>query len=779
MSPVHETSAPRDASKTVRDPVCNMLVDPLRTPHSTVHEGQTIHFCAAKCREKFEADPARYLAPVRVAEVPERKDVVYVCPMDPEVRQMGPGSCPQCGMALEPEDPVAASVAEDQELSSMWQRFLVAAALTVPILVLAMGSAEMGWVVLHRMDMRVSQWLQFVLCLPVIAWSGFPFFERGWQSVANRKLNMFTLIAMGTGAAFGFSLFALLFPEAFPAALQAHHGGVEVYFESAAVIVTLVLLGQVLELRARRETASAIRGLMRLVPETAVRLRADGTQEVVSISVLKRGDVLRIRPGDRVPVDGAVTAGEGSLDESMLTGEPMPVAKALADTVVGGTINLSGSFLMRATAVGETTVLARIVAMVAQAQRSRAPIQQLVDRVSAWFVPAVVAVSLFAFLGWMLAGPEPRLSFAVVAAVSVLVIACPCALGLATPMSIMVGVGRGAQSGVLVRHADSLERLEKVSTLVVDKTGTLTVGRPVITHVEVMGDLSRDELVGLVAAVEQASAHPLAAALVRAAMETGRGFGPVSGFVSYPGAGIEGRVEGRRVVAGNLQLMERLMFYDDASRRHAMEVEARGQSTVYVAVDGRMAGAICLSDPVKPTARPALDELRARGLKIVMLTGDSSTAAARVAQAVGIEEVFAGLSPDGKLREIRARQQRGEVVAMAGDGINDAPALAAADVGIAMGSGTDVAIESAGLTMIKGDLRGIVRAHDLARAVMTNIRQNLFLAFFYNAVGVLVAAGLAWPLFGALLSPGIAAGAMSLSSVSVIANALRLRRLRL
>lgn len=767
------------SGKTERDPVCNMMVDPLRTPHRCVHAGQTIYFCAAKCREKFEADPKRYLEPALAAPEPARKDIIYTCPMDPEVRQTGPGSCPKCGMALEPEDPLAASDGDDAELSAMWRRFVVAGALTLPILVLAMGSAEMGWVVLHSLDMRTSQWLQFVLCLPVIAWCGLPFFVRGWQSVVNRSLNMFTLIALGTGAAFVFSVTAVLFPWLFPAALQAHHGGLEVYFESAAVIVTLVLLGQVLELRARRQTAGAIRALMNLVPETALRLRDDGTQETVRIAQLRRGDRLRIRPGDRIPVDGQVSEGEGSVDEAMLTGEPIPVAKSAGDTAIAGTINQAGSFVMVARAVGETTVLARIVGMVALAQRSRAPIQQLADRVSAWFVPAVGVVAVLAFTGWMQFGPEPRLAFAVVAAVSVLVIACPCALGLATPMSIMVGVGRGAQAGVLVKQAESLERLEKVTTLVVDKTGTLTEGRPVVTHVEVLGLVDAHDLLGLAGSLEQASAHPLAAALVREARARGAAIVPATAFVSHAGEGVVALVGGRRVAAGNLKLMERLGLLDEAGRVRAAALLERGQSIVFVAVDGRLEGAICLADPVKQGASAALDGLRARGLRIVMLTGDNEGSACSVGKALGISDVVAGLSPEGKLAHVRALQARGEVVAMAGDGINDAPALAAADVGIAMGSGTDVAMESAGITLVRGDLRGIARAHALAHAVMGNIRQNLFFAFVYNAVGVLAAAGLAWPLFGVMLNPGLAAGAMSLSSVSVIGNALRLRRLRL
>jgi Cu+-exporting ATPase len=777
MPQEHNSSAPNEAAKIARDPVCSMMVDPLRTPHRTLHAGKPVYFCAAKCREKFEADPQRYLEGAVAAPGPA--DAIYTCPMDPEVRQKGPGSCTKCGMALEPEDPMVALDGEDPELSSMWWRFLVAGLLTLPILVLAMGSAEMGWVQLHTIDMRLSQWLQLLLCIPVVAWCGLPFFARGVQSLVNRSLNMFTLIAMGTGAAFGFSVVATMFPAAFPAALQLHHGVVEVYFESAAVIVTLVLLGQVFELRARRQTAGAIRALMSLVPETGLRLSPDGQAETVRIGLLKRGDKLRIRPGDRIPVDGVVTEGDGSVDEAMLTGEPMPVRKEAGDAVVAGTINQAGSFVMSAQAVGEATVLSRIVHLVAQAQRSRAPIQQLADRVSAWFVPAVGVVSLLAFVGWMAFGPAPQLSFAIVAAVSVLVIACPCALGLATPMSIMVGVGRGAQAGVLVRQAESLERLERVTTVVVDKTGTLTEGRPTVTHVEAWAGLSVNELLALAAAVEQASAHPLAAALVREARMRGLEVCSVTAFTSHAGAGVTGLVDGRRVAVGSLKLLEAQLAFNADLRVRASALEGRGESTVFAVVDDVVAGAICLSDPVKATARPALDALRSRGLRIVMMTGDHEAAGRAVGAAVGISDVMAGLSPDGKLAQIKALQARGEIVAMAGDGINDAPALAAADIGIAMGTGTDVAMESAGLTLVKGDLRGIVRAHDLARAVMGNIRQNLFLAFVYNAVGVLVAAGLAWPLFGVMLNPGLAAGAMSLSSASVIGNALRLRGLRL
>lgn len=775
----HEPAPASDPSKTARDPVCNMMVDPLRTPHRTLHAGQPVYFCAAKCRAKFEADPQKCLSPARPSEVPARPDAIYTCPMDPEVRQKGPGACPKCGMALEPEDPLADDSAADGELADMKRRLMIASLLALPILFLAMGGRDMGWVALHDIDMRLSQWLQLALCLPVIAWCGAPFFVRGWQSVVNRSLNMFTLIALGTGTAFGYSAFATALPGLFPHALQAAHGVVDVYFESAAVIVALVLVGQVLELRARRQTAGAIRALMGLVPDTAQRLRDDGSLERVAVAALCVGDRLRIRPGDRIPVDGVVAEGQGSVDEAMLTGEPLPVARQAGDSVVAGSVNIDGSFVLDVRKVGAATVLSRIVALVAQAQRSRAPIQGLVDRVSGWFVPAVAGVAVLAFLGWLVFGPPPQLAHAIVVAVSVLLIACPCALGLATPMSVMVGVGRGAQAGVLVRDAASLERLAEADVLVIDKTGTLTEGRPVVTQVATVEGVAAADVLRLAAAAERASAHPLAAALVREAEARGQVVPAAEDFRSQAGRGVMGRVAGRDVAAGNLRLMSGLGIAAADAQALAAGFSASARSLVFVAFDGKLAGAVGLADPLKSSASGAIAALKARGLRIVMLTGDRREAADAVAHAVGIETVIAEASPEDKLAAVRRLKAEGAVVAMAGDGINDAPALAAADVGIAMGNGTDVAMESAGITLVKGDVGGIVRAQALAVAVMGNIRQNLFFAFVYNAVGVLVAAGVAWPLFGVLLNPGLAAGAMSLSSVSVIANALRLRRLRL
>jgi Cu+-exporting ATPase len=769
------------ASKTERDPVCSMMVDPARTPHKCTHQGKTVYFCAAKCREKFEADPLKYLEPRKpdVTAAPVPSGTYYTCPMDPEVRQLGPGHCPKCGMALEPEEFLVEDESADVEIRSMTVRFIVAKVLTLPVLFLAMGGRDMGWVALHDIDMRTSQWLQLLLSAPVVFWCGYPFLERGWQSLISRHLNMFTLIATGTLVAFAYSAVATFFPDLFPHGLHGAHGAADVYFESAAVIVTLVLLGQVLELKARQRTAGAIRALLKLVPETVQRLRADGSQETVSLAQLRPGDRLRIRPGDRVPVDGPVVEGEGVVDESMLTGEPMPVEKRPGNTVVAGTINLEDSFVLEARQLGKETVLSKIVSMVAMAQRSRPPVQQLADRVSAWFVPAVVLIAVAAFVSWLMFGPEPQLAYAIVAAVSVLVIACPCALGLATPMSVMVGVGRGAQSGVLVRNAEAMQRLEQVTTIVFDKTGTLTEGKPRISAIELQGNVTAEDVLTLTASIEQASAHPLASAFMLAAGERGLRVPAASSFTSLAGQGVKGAAGGRQVAAGNAKLMQSLGVLTDKAAHVADELRAQGQAAVFIAVDGQMAAVIGVVDPVKPLAASAISWLKAQGLHVVMITGDNAVTAQAVAKLTGVDEVVAEAMPADKLRLIQEMKARGAVVAMAGDGINDAPALAAADVGIAMGTGTDIAIESAGITLVKGDIRGIVRAVTLSKAMMGNIRQNLFFAFVYNAVGVLAAAGLAYPFFGILLNPGIAAGAMSLSSVSVIANALRLRSLRL
>ena len=704
---------------------------------------------------------------------PRAAAVVYTCPMHPEVRQDTPGACPICGMALEAH---AVAPGPNPELADMTRRFWIAAALTLPVFVLAMGGMLPAW---HAvLAAPWAGWVQAALATPAVLWAGWPFFQRAWASVVNRHPNMFTLIGIGTGAAYLYSVAALVAPGLFPEALQGHGGMVELYFESAAVIITLVLLGQVLELRAREQTGGAIRALLELAPKSARRIAADGTDEEVPLDQVMAGDRLRVRPGERVPVDGTIAEGTGAVDESMVTGEPMPVEKAAGDPLIGGTLNGRGGFVMTAEKVGADTMLARIVDMVADAQRSRAPIQGVADVVAGWFVPAVVAVSVLAFAAWFAWGPEPALAHAVVAAVAVLIIACPCALGLATPMSIMVATGRGAGFGVLIRNAEALERLAKVDTLVVDKTGTLTEGRPALRSIVPLG-MAEDAVLTLVATLERASEHPLADAIVAGAEARGLRLGEATGFESVTGAGVRGVVDGRRVAFGN----ERMMQSDGADlgalAGEAARLRAGGATAMFVAVDGALAGVVAVADPVKATTAEALATLAADGLRIVMLTGDSRVTADAVAGNLGIDEVHAEVRPEDKAEVVRRLKAEGRVVAMAGDGVNDAPALALADVGIAMGRGTDVAIESAGITLVKGDLRGIARARRLSRATMANIRQNLLFAFLYNALGVPVAAGLLYPATGLLLSPMIAAAAMSLSSVSVIANALRLRGVRL
>ncbi|WP_334176345.1 heavy metal translocating P-type ATPase [Pseudoxanthobacter sp.] len=769
----HPAAAP--AAATVIDPVCGMSVDPEKTPHHFSHGGTLYHFCSAGCRAKFSADPARYLSPAG-PEVAVAEGTVYTCPMHPEVRQNGPGTCPICGMALEPET-VRADSGPNAELVDMKRRLKIAVPLTVPVFVLEMGSHLAG---LHGLvSPQVSGWVQFLLATPVVLWAGFPFFQRGWQSLVTRNLNMFTLIAIGTGVAWVYSVVATLAPGLFPAAVRGHDGTVPVYFEAAAVITVLVLVGQVLELQARERTSGALRALMGLAPKTARRVFDDGREEDVPLDHVAIGDRLRVRPGDKVPVDGTVAEGHGTLDESLVTGESLPVGRGAGDPVIGGSLNAAGSFVMEARAIGRDTMLSRIVQMVAQAQRSRAPIQSLADRVAGWFVPSVLAVAAVAFAAWYAFGPEPRFAFAMLAAVSVLIIACPCALGLATPMSIMVGVGRGAQAGVLIRSAEALERLERVDTLVVDKTGTLTEGRPAVTGIATAGGFAEDEVLRLIASLERGSAHPLAAAVLRAAGERGLTPAPVTDFASPAGRGLSGTVEGHRLMAGNAAFL-REAGIDTAPLAAAAEAARReGATAVFVAIDGAACGMIAIADPVKATTPDALKALTAAGLKIVMLTGDNRTTAEAIARRLGIAEVIADVLPEGKKQAVDRLKAAGRVVAMAGDGVNDAPALAAADVGIAMGTGTDVAMESAGVTLVKGDLNGIVRARRLSAAVMGNIRQNLFFAFIYNAAGVPVAAGLLYPLFGLMLSPVIAAAAMALSSVSVITNALRLGRARL
>ncbi|MEA2945374.1 MAG: P-type Cu+ transporter [Alphaproteobacteria bacterium] len=753
------------------DPVCGMTVDPHTAAHRSTHQGRPYYFCSAGCRTKFEADPEKYLAEAKPADKTVPDGTIYTCPMHPEIRQSGPGACPICGMALEPE---LAQAGPNPELADMTRRFWIALVLAAPVFVLEMGAHVVGahgWV-----DPTLSGWIQFAFTTPVVLWAGWPFFVRGWRSVISRNLNMFTLIAMGTGVAYLDSVVATLAPGVFPAALRGHGGTVPVYFEAAAVITVLVLLGQVLELRAREATSGAIRALLDLTPKTARRLRDDGSDEEVSLDVIAVGDSLRVRPGEKIPVDGAVLEGRSSIDESMVTGESMPVTKAIGDGVVAGTINQSGAFVLRAEKVGRDTLLARIVQMVAQAQRSRAPIQRLADQVSGWFVPLVIGVALVAFAAWAAFGPEPRLAYGLVAAVSVLIIACPCALGLATPMSIMVGVGRGAQAGVLIKNAEALERMEKVDALVVDKTGTLTEGKPKVVAVVPAQDFNETDVLRLAASVERASEHPLAAAIVAAAAERKIELVPVLGFDSPTGKGVVGMVEQRRVVLGNAKFLAELGIASGSLDGEAERLRGDGATAIFLAIDGKLAGVIAIADPVKATTAQALSALRADGIEVVMLTGDNRTTALAVARALNIDTVEAEVLPEQKGAVVEARRRAGRVVAMAGDGVNDAPALAAADVGIAMGTGTDVAIESAGITLVKGDLGGIVRARKLSAAVMRNIRQNLVFAFIYNAAGVPIAAGALYPVFGILLSPAIAAAAMALSSVSVIANALRLRR---
>ena len=749
-------SAPAAAALTVKDPVCGMNVDPHQTPHRHELRGQTYYFCSAGCRTKFAADPDRYLGDK--APTPARPDAIYTCPMHPEVRQVGPGSCPICGMALEPLD-VTAEAGPNPELADMTRRFWIGLALTLPVLALEMGGHLTN---LHMLlGQQTGNWLQLMLGTPAVLWAGWPFFERGWASVKSRNLNMFTLIALGTGVAWVYSVIATAFPFLFPAGVRGPEGAVAVYFEAASVITVLVLLGQVLELRAREQTSGAIKALLNLAPKTARRVRPDGGDEEVTLDQVLANDRLRVRPGDRVPVDGEVLEGASAVDESMVTGEALPVEKQPGAKVIGGTLNGRGSFVMRAEKVGKDTVLARIVQMVAEAQRSRAPIQRLADQVSGWFVPAVIVIAALAFMAWWLWGPAPSFSYGLIAAVSVLIIACPCALGLATPMSIMVGVGRGAGLGVLIKNAEALERLEKVDTIVVDKTGTLTEGKPKVTAVVPLSARSEDELLRLAAALERSSEHPLAAAIVAAAEERGIAVGSPQDFRSITGKGVVGMVDGVEVALGNRALMEELKVGVAEAAARADELRREGATVMYVAAELAVAGLIAVADPVKATTSQALAALREAGVRIVMLTGDNRTTAEAVARRLGIGDVEAEVLPEQKSSVVTKLREQGRVVAMAGDGVNDAPALAAADVGIAMGTGTDVAIESAGVTLVKGDLAAIARARKLSAATMRNIRENLFFAFIYNALGVPVAAGVLYPAFGLLLSPIIAAAAIS------------------
>ena len=760
-----------------KDPVCGMTVDPERTAHHASHAGHDFHFCSAGCRVKFLADPERYLGDRQEPAAETAPGTIWTCPMHPEIRQDHPGACPICGMALEPEI-ATADAGPSAELVDMTRRFWIGVALTIPVFVLEMGG-HLFPALHHLVSERASTWLQFLLATPVVLWGGWPFFERGWASLRTRNLNMFTLIAMGTGVAWTYSVVATVAPGIFPAAFRGEGGTVAVYFEAAAVITVLVLLGQVLELRARERTSGAIKALLNLAPKTARRIAADGRDEEVSLELIAVGDRLRVRPGEKVPIDGVIEEGRSAIDESMVTGESMPVAKEAGGMVIGGTLNQSGALVIRAEKIGRDTMLARIVQMVAEAQRSRAPIQRMADQVSGWFVPVVIAVAVVAFIAWGIWGPEPRFAYGLVAAVAVLIIACPCALGLATPMSIMVGVGRGAGLGVLIKNAEALERLEKVDTLIVDKTGTLTEGKPSVTRIVTAEGADEAEVLRLAAAVERASEHPLALAVVAAAEERGIAIPAVADFEAPTGKGAVGTVEGRRVTLGNARIMRESGIELGAMEEAADELRRDGATAIYIGLDDRVAGVLAIADPIKATTADALASLRAAGIKVVMLTGDNRTTAEAVARELGIDSVEAEVLPDQKSAVVERLKRDGHVVAMAGDGVNDAPALAAADVGIAMGSGTDVAIESAGVTLLKGDLGGIVRARRLSRATMSNIRQNLFFAFVYNAAGVPIAAGLLYPFFGILLSPIIAAAAMALSSVSVVGNALRLNRVEL
>ena len=762
----------------VKDPVCGMTVDPATTPHHAHHAGQDYHFCSAGCRTKFEGDPEQYVGDRPPPTVEAAPGTIWTCPMHPEIRQDHPGACPICGMALEPAT-VTADTGPSAELVDMTRRFWIGLALALPILVLEMGGHFFP-ALHHAISAKTSNWVQFLLATPVVLWAGWPFFERGWISVRTRKLNMFTLIAIGTGVAWAYSVVATIAPTVFPPAFRdAASGTVAVYFEAAAVITVLVLLGQVLELRARERTSGAIKALLNLAPKTARRLKDDGGDEEVSLELVAVGDRLRVRPGEKVPVDALVEEGRSALDESMVTGESMPVTKTAGDHVIGGTLNQSGALVVRAEKVGRDTMLARIVQMVADAQRSRAPIQRLADQVSGWFVPAVLLVAITAFAAWTIWGPAPHFTHGLIAAVAVLIIACPCALGLATPMSIMVGVGRGAGLGVLIKNAEALERMEKVDTLVVDKTGTITEGKPSVTNIVVAEGYDEDELLRLAAGVERASEHPLALAIVAVAQERKLALPQVIDFDSPTGRGAVGTVEGKRITLGSARFLEESGVDVGALNDRADALRRDGATAIFIGVDGASAGILAIADPIKETTPEALAILRNEGIAVVMLTGDNRTTAEAVARKLGIDTVEAEVLPDQKSAIVERLRGEGRVVAMAGDGVNDAPALAAADVGIAMGSGTDVAIESAGITLLKGDLTGIARARRLSETTMSNIRQNLFFAFVYNAAGVPIAAGLLYPFFGIMLSPIIAAAAMALSSVSVVMNALRLNRVKL
>lgn len=761
---------------SVKDPVCGMSVDPHTAEHRSEHAGKTWYFCSSGCQSKFDDDPEKYLSEESEPAGPVPPGTMYTCPMHPEIRQQGPGDCPICGMALEPEE-VSLDDGPSEELTDMTRRFWIGLALALPVFLLEM--AGHFFAIDNIVSPQISNWIQLVLATPVVVWCGAPFFVRGWKSILSRNLNMFTLIAIGTGVALIYSLVATLVPQVFPDAFRQADGSVAVYFEAAAVIVVLVLLGQVLELRAREKTSGAIKALLDLAPATARKLSDDGSESDVSLDQVKVGDRLRVRPGDKVPLDGEVLEGSSNVDESMVTGEPLAVSKKTGDQVIGGSINQQGSFILRADKVGRDTMLSQIVQMVASAQRSRAPIQGLADKVASWFVPAVILVAVIAFIVWSIVGPAPPMAFGLIAAVSVLIIACPCALGLATPMSIMVGVGRGAQSGVLIRDAEALERMEKVDTVVVDKTGTLTEGKPQVTKLVPADGFSDEDLMRYAGGLEKGSEHPLAHAILEKAKTMELTLPDAEDFDSPNGKGVTGKIDGQTVLLGNRLLMESESVDISASEEEADQLRKDGATVIFAAVDGKICGLLAIADPVKETTEAAITALQKDGIRVVMLTGDNRTSAEAVARKLHIDEVEAEVLPEDKGKIIQRLKDEGRVVVMAGDGVNDAPALATADVGVAMGTGTDVAIESAGITLLRGDLMGIVEARRLSLATMRNIRQNLFFAFVYNSAGVPIAAGVLYPFAGILLSPIFAAAAMSLSSVSVITNALRLRLVKL
>ncbi len=760
----------------VHDPVCGMEVDPATTEHKHTHEGETYYFCSSGCHDKFTAEPEKYLVPLKETK-PAPKGTKYTCPMHPEIIRDAPGSCPICGMALEPMGVPADDEGPNPELVDFTRRFWVSAVLSIPLLALTMGPMA-GLPFRQWLGEQYAVWIELGLATPVVLWAAIPFFKRAWASLLNRSPNMWTLIGLGVGSAYSYSVAATLFPGLFPPSFRGHDGTVGVYFEAAAVIIALIFLGQVLELRARERTGSAIRALLDLAPKTARRIEDNGAESDVPLDEIITGDRLRVRPGDSVPVDGIVIEGHSAVDESMITGEPVPVEKSEGDTVTGGTLNRNGSLVIRAEKVGAETMLSRIVEMVSNAQRSRAPIQGLADTVSGYFVPTVVAIAILSFIVWALIGPEPSMAYAIVSAVSVLIIACPCALGLATPMSIMTATGRGAQAGVLIKDAEALERFAHVDTLIVDKTGTLTEGRPKLTDIVALADYDEATILSLAASLERGSEHPLAEAIVEGAGDKGVELFETRDFESVTGKGVMGQVNGRQVSLGNSAMMSALRMEDTVSQQ-ADDLRADGKTAMFVAIDGKLAGIVAVADPIKKTTAEAIKALHQSGLKIIMATGDNERTARAVASKLGIDEIRADVLPEGKLALIEQIKAAGGKVAMAGDGVNDAPALAAADVGIAMGTGADVAVESAGITLVKGDLNGIVRARTLAQATISNIKQNLFFAFAYNTLGVPVAAGVLFPVFGVLLSPMIAAAAMSLSSVSVIGNSLRLRTIKL